>query len=242
MGLGLKLHYPTAGRELDFETLYSHIKKWEGVVTFMYLDTHEPPLVTVGCGNMLPNVAAAKALPFVNTRTNAPATAEEVEAAWAAVTSMPGGQQAKKYKQKVSIEIPEAKAKELAIARLKREFVPQLRKLFQGFDRLPLPAREALVDMAYNGGVGRAEKTVKGKFYKATGLYAYRNPRAAVEDGDWERAARSCGSKSSRKERTEFRQKLFEQAGRIAARAAGKDGNLRLFDNPKSLSFRYGGT
>jgi GH24 family phage-related lysozyme (muramidase) len=57
----------------------------EGYVEHMYLDTKG--LVTVGIGNMLPSVAAAQALPFVNRSTGNRATADEIAADYASVES-----------------------------------------------------------------------------------------------------------------------------------------------------------
>src|ERR1700742_2775530 len=43
--------------ELDYDQVYKDLKPWEGFCKFMYLDTATPPKVTVGVGNMLPDVA-----------------------------------------------------------------------------------------------------------------------------------------------------------------------------------------
>jgi hypothetical protein len=208
--------------KLDYETLYRDILKWEGIVRYMYLDTHKPPLVTVGVGNMLPDVSAAQALPFINTDTQMPATKEEIAAAFHKVASMTGGlKPVTRYKQKPSVEISVEKSKELALTRLEKEFIPGIRDWVNGFDKFPLPAREALIDMAYNGGVGQDPRMVKGVWHKATGLHDYTALKRAVERGDWSAAAIACHNKSSRPERYAWRKNLFEEAGRIAARAKG---------------------
>lgn len=205
--------------QLDYDKVYQHIKRWEGVIRHMYLDTHDPPLVTVGAGNMLPNSAAAQALPFINTRSNKPATPDEISAAFHSVAAMTGGLPARKYKLNPSLEISEETAKALAVSRLKREFLPGLRKWSRGFDRFPLPAREALIDMAYNGGVGRPEKVVKGTLKGPTGLYKFRRLMAAAAAGNWLAASMACHSSSSRPERSQFRKDLFREAARIVARS-----------------------
>jgi len=48
------------------EQSYDALKRWEGVVRYMYLDSIG--LVTVGVGFMIPNVYSASTLPFVNTK------------------------------------------------------------------------------------------------------------------------------------------------------------------------------
>jgi hypothetical protein len=86
----LFLHGHLVGWPLDIDRVYRDLKRCEGVVGHMYLDTHQPPLVTIGAGNMLPNVSAAQSLPFVNTRTGRPATKDEIAYAFQKVTAMPG--------------------------------------------------------------------------------------------------------------------------------------------------------
>lgn len=39
-------------------------KQFEGRIHCMYLDTHDPPLVTVGVGNLIDPVSEAAKLPF----------------------------------------------------------------------------------------------------------------------------------------------------------------------------------
>jgi hypothetical protein len=92
--------------------------------------------------------------------------------------------------------------------------------MFAGFDSYPLPAREALIDIAYNAGVGDEEKIVGGKTHKATGLHAFRHLRQAVESGDWLAAARASHRSSSRETRNKWTRELFEEAARIAGQKA----------------------
>ena len=216
---------------LDFVALYGDIQRWEGVVTFMYLDTAKPPCVTVGTGNMLPDIPAAQALPFLNTDTGQPATKDEVARAFHAVAAMKGGMRAKNYKQKLSIEITDAKAKELALKRLKTEFIPKLRQLLNGFDGFPLPARRAFIDMVYNMGIGGpAHIDKKGKNHKASGLFSFRSLRAAAGTGDWLTASLHCERRNPDKnehtaKRNAWTKALFEQADREAHAGGTSKGN-----------------
>jgi hypothetical protein len=84
-----------------------------------------------------------------------------------------------------------------------------------GFDAYPAPAQRALIDMAYNMGVGRDEKVDKGKTSKAKGLHAFKHLKIAAEAGDWEAAAKACVSSSSAA-RNGWRVQLFEEASRVA--------------------------
>jgi GH24 family phage-related lysozyme (muramidase) len=208
---------------LDFELLYRDLKLQEGMVLYMYLDTAKPPRVTIGAGNMLPNVPAATTLPFVNTTTNAKATSAEIAFAFHSVASMKGGQGSQYYEQDPSIEITEEKAKELAITRLKNEFIPLLRRHFVGFDRYPVPARRALIDMIYNMGWSSGEEARGGKPHH--GLITFEALRRAAEAGEWKTAALHCHRRdthpntkkpSHAAKRNEWTKGLFEEADRIA--------------------------
>jgi GH24 family phage-related lysozyme (muramidase) len=142
-----------ADRE-NVDVYYKVLTLWEGLVCFMYLDTKG--YVTVGIGNLLKTVAAAQALPFQNTSTGETATQLEIETAYNAVLAMkpqkPKG--ASYYKLVPSIELDAEYARMLARERLRKEFLPAIRRRFPEFDRYPMPAREFMVDMAYNGGPG----------------------------------------------------------------------------------------
>lgn len=198
-------------QKLDYDLLYEHIIGHEGIIRHMYLDTHKPPLVTVGAGNMLPNEEAAIALPFVNTDTGKPATNEEIIVCYRKVAAMPGSKVAINgyYKQKPNLEINVDFFRELAINRLKKEFVPSLRRHFESFNRFPMPAQEAIIDIAYNGGVGSVLKQLP--------------LRRAIENYDWETAARIVGTQvagesEQRTKRKAWRSRLFKQAHHIDLR------------------------
>jgi GH24 family phage-related lysozyme (muramidase) len=210
-----------ANQSLNFEDLYNDVERWEGVVKFMYLDNAEPPKVTVGAGNMLPDVKSAQALPFVNTATNRPATAAEIESAFKKVKAMKGAMRAPKYKQTPSIEITKAYAKGLVVQRLKGEFLPKLRGYLRGFDKYPLPARRALIDMIYNMGLGR----VKDEKHKARGLMSFGSLKTACDNRDW--AAEALHSQRPNKKnnphtaaRNAWTKALFESADSLAHRYA----------------------
>ncbi len=185
---------------LDYDQVYEDLKPYEGFCKFMYLDTASPPKVTVGVGNMLPDAASAQKLPFINAATNKPATPDEIASAFNKVAAMKGSMGSDKYKQSPSIEISEDQAKSWAIGRLKGEFVPKLKHLFKDFDSFPLPAKEALIDMIYNMGIGYLAYTdKKGDDHKARGLMSYQNLVKAVKGRDWKTAAEHCARTPSNK-------------------------------------------
>lgn len=60
-------------------------KPFEGVIYWMYLDTHNPPLVTTGMGNMIDPVSLALGLPWTIGDSGIYATQEQIEAEWRTV-------------------------------------------------------------------------------------------------------------------------------------------------------------
>jgi len=62
-------------------------KPLEGCMSCVYLDTHNPPLVTTGVGNMLPNLAAMLDLPWRLRTTGAAATQADIVNEWNRVTA-----------------------------------------------------------------------------------------------------------------------------------------------------------
>ena len=134
------------------QTFVEDLKAAEGLVPYMYLCTKGK--VTIGIGNMMPTVEDAKRLPLLNIDSGAAASDAEIASAYATVSQMAWGMKWTKYKLTPSLEITEDYAFELAIARLKREYLPGIRRKFPDFDDYPKAARRFLVDMAYNGGVG----------------------------------------------------------------------------------------
>src|SRR5450432_132296 len=208
----LFLHSLLLCRPLDYDRLYRQLDRWEGIVGHMYLDTHKPPLVTVGAGNMLSSVSSAQALPFRNVTAGRPATRDEIAHVFEAVGAMPGALPASHYRVKPILELPKREIKELAVGRLRTDFIPKIKTLFWHFDDFPLPAREAIIDIAYNAGIGKAESHVHGTLHRATGLHGFHRLISAIDSGDWMAAARASHRFSSRPERNKWTRDLFEEA------------------------------
>lgn len=60
-------------------------RPFEGRVPWMYLDTHEPPLVTVGVGNLIDPMSEATKLPFQWVVNDARATPAQIAVEWTRV-------------------------------------------------------------------------------------------------------------------------------------------------------------
>jgi GH24 family phage-related lysozyme (muramidase) len=136
---------------IDCAEVLKDLKRWEGDVPFMYLDSKG--LVTVGIGNLLRTVEPAKLLPFVNASTGNRATEADIVTAYNAVSAMPPKLGWRRYKLNPSIELTPETSRQLALSRLESEFLPALRRAYPEFDYYPTSAHRFMIDMAYNGGV-----------------------------------------------------------------------------------------
>jgi GH24 family phage-related lysozyme (muramidase) len=189
----------TARPTADARTLCVELIKWEGCCQHMYVDTRGH--VTTGIGHLLPNADAALALPWCHRATGLPATPAEIRAAFAHVREQGPGLKSLAYRLASDLVLPGGVAADLAATRLEREFLPGLRRLCPSFDNYPMPAQRALVDMAYNLGVG--------------GLGKFHNLLAACERGDFSAAAENCHRRTSREIRNASTRNLFLDAAEL---------------------------
>ena len=166
---------------------------FEGAIPWMYLDTRG--YVTVGVGLMLPNAAAAQKLPFlVGHRT---ATQDEIATEYARVEALPMGRPALFYRRENGLVLEKVEIDSL-LRTVLSGFEAELRAKLTGYDRFPDSVKLALLDMAYNlGPVGL--------------LQGYPTLIAAVEAGNWSKAATNCFRHGPGAARNLWTQKLFLQ-------------------------------
>ena len=131
---------------VDFK---KEIKVSEGSISHMYLDTVGK--VTVGVGNMLPNVAAAQKLVFVVRKTKKKATAAEIKTDFDTVNKQSKGLIASSYKKHTLLDLPATAIDKLLDTRI-AGFKKELKVKFPKFDKYPLTVQFALTDMAFNLG------------------------------------------------------------------------------------------
>jgi GH24 family phage-related lysozyme (muramidase) len=174
------------------------IRHWEGSVPWLYLDTRG--FVTVAVGNLLSTASAAMALPFVVDRngTTVPAFSHEINDDYARVSRMSPGLSARAYRSPSSPILLDEDIDILLNRRLTSEFLPGLERMYPGFDRFPRPAQSALLDLAFNLGLGGL-----GKFHRLG---------AAVARRDWDTAAIQSSRRTSRPERNEWTAAKFRHA------------------------------
>jgi len=182
-----------------FDDLDAH----EGCVPWMYCDSRG--FVTVGIGNLVSSPAIAATLPFRHVNGEG-ALPTERETAWARVNdAYKPNRSAAAYREVTDLRLSQDFMRDLVASRLAGEFIPGIQRLCPGFDTMPLPARRALVDMAYNLGVH--------------GLAMFPHMLAAVNAGDWEMAANQCHRSTCRDTRNAWTAQMFVDAA-IAAGVA----------------------
>lgn len=153
------------------EQTLRQITAFKGATPWMYLD--QSGIVSVGVALALPEVTAAKRLPFqVGTRA---ATEDDIEAAFARVAGLPPGRPALFYHQPGGPELEPF----VIDALLRTALVgtkEQLRQMLPGYQALPPGRKMALLDMAHD-------------LTPAGILTQYPELIQAIKAGSWPRAA-----------------------------------------------------
>lgn len=162
---------------LDLDAYLPLLAGFEGKIPYMYLDTTGN--VTVGVGTMLANVAAAQALPFVlRSDATTQATPIQIAADFNAVHQQPEGRNAQFYQQFTALTLPDDAIQAVLHSEL-TTFLGRLTASFPDFDSYPAPASAAILDMAYNLGLGGL-------------LHGFPTFSHAVQNKDWATAAAQC--------------------------------------------------
>jgi GH24 family phage-related lysozyme (muramidase) len=204
------------------QRIRGELDRWEQPIRWMYLDSEG--LVTVGCGTMLPNAAAAKRVSFVHGTSLQVATPAEVEAAWNSLHSGAAAQKAaasskkfnaKHYADKTDLRITDASTQALRDDHIKADYV-ELKKIYLQFDSFPDDAKVALFDMIYNVGPGRN----KTRHHRASGLRNFVAMNAAINAGKWSLAADRCTRHGIPAQRNRRTAELFRNSAPPQAKPA----------------------
>ncbi len=180
---------------IDVRKFLPNISRWEDVLMYMYQDVKG--YVTCGAGFLLKLESSSVTGRFYDAWWNhteeRSATSDEVRADYRRVARMSSGMRASFYQAKgpPMIELlPEwVEAEEI---RMLEEMIPRLVELMPGFESFPSPAQEAIVDIAWNAGIGAPATATHG----ATGLHAFGGHMIpACNQSDWATAANACHRK-----------------------------------------------
>jgi len=145
---------------------------FEGTFQWPYLDTHKPPLVTVGTGCQ---IGRDEAVTIAWTVNNLPATPDQVLTNYDRVQHMVGGMIATAYRYPGCLILASGEDRRLLDSRIE-DATEFLRGLFPGFDTFPDPAKTGMLEMPFTLGKARFRTT-------------YPSFRVAVLDRDWKSAA-----------------------------------------------------
>jgi GH24 family phage-related lysozyme (muramidase) len=177
----------------------AQLQIFEGIVSWMYLDTRG--FVTVGVGEMLAAASRAQALPFLDSNGNA-VTADVILAEYNRVVALPAAQAAGMYRASASPMLSAASISSLLMAHVEY-FDGQLSAKFANYAAFPEPAKLGLLDMIYNLG--------------PQGLFVgYPTFMGDVASGNWAGAAAQCYRNGPSAARNQWTQQQF-----LAAAANG---------------------
>jgi GH24 family phage-related lysozyme (muramidase) len=204
----------TATQLLSVTAIVQQHERFESNIEYMYCDTLGK--VTVGIGTLIEqghdrakNLAFAHALGFRHWPSEKAATLDDVATDYDACKALAAGHPsttdgrtcdlpATRYDAVTSLFLPEDRIRAAIGAHVAHD-VGALRAKFHGFDRFPLPAREALADMQYNMG---------GKFSRAKWPTFFQ----AVEVRDWYWAAEESERPQLSSDRNKYVHDLLERA------------------------------
>jgi GH24 family phage-related lysozyme (muramidase) len=169
------------------------VESFEGRVPYMYRCTGGE--VTIGIGHAIE--ASADALKLTWSVNGSPASADQIQADWAAVAAAEIGHLASAYQHLTQCRMADADIDVLIAADL-THFEALLAAKLPNWNTYPEPAQEALFDMAFNLGLG--------------GLMKFPSLLKAVDNGNWTEAAAQCHRKGISDARNQATANLFLQA------------------------------
>jgi hypothetical protein len=164
----------------ELRPVLDQIEHYEGRVHHFYLDSAKPANVTIGVGCLVHDTDTAVGLPLHHVLDGLPANPSEKAADFLRVHSMPGGLRDRAYRG--NLRLSDADIDRIAFGRL-RSFLAGLERMFPGYGNYPLGPRLALLDLAWNCGLGTYP-----------GLLGWGRLRSACNSSppQWDVAAREC--------------------------------------------------
>jgi GH24 family phage-related lysozyme (muramidase) len=184
----------------DHSQLKQMLIENEGSIEHMYLDTVGK--VTVGVGHMIPGELEAQRINFVVRGTMRPATTLQISSEFGTVGRQRPAMTAASYRQFTTLDMtPDAidslLDSDIAIMEA------GVRANFFNYDSYPAPAKDALLDMAFNLGVH--------------GLVAhFPHLKAGADSQNWRICAAQCRRNGISDTRNQKTMDLFLAAARLA--------------------------
>lgn len=185
--------------EAQKQTLLSDLRKFEGCIHHMYLDTKGN--VTVGIGHLLATVEAAQRLRFLTEDGyGKPASKSQIAKEFKRLKKQKPGRVASYYARYTELFLPNAEIDQLTTEHI-QQFHSELRRIYPGFDKFPWPANQALFDMAFNMGAAKLRR-------------GWPKMNRAIESRDWREVAKESHRLGIQPARNEHTRKLFEKAAK----------------------------
>lgn len=192
------------------------LEHFEGRFGHFYRDTATAGNLTIGLGCLIPDLATAQTLPFwcrdIGDQAARKATLSDVTWDWRRVSSMAPGNRAGFYRSVGTlVYLDDAGIDTLAAQRL-APILAGLAHLFPTWAAVPPGPRRALVDLAWNLGIGGLSKFVKLRAAVESACErAAANDLKAAKDA-WAAAAREGQVPGGRKERNTWRSERLSDA------------------------------
>lgn len=144
---------PTSVTPQDYLSLsMRQIEVFEGRVPYLYLDPEKN--ITVGVGQMLPNLAAALELPFqINDQTGThPASEQQIIDSWNRLEGMAAGKIASAYYWPGAVFLTGDEIDQLLL-KVIYALDAGMPSVYATYPNWPTPAKLAILDCAYNLGI-----------------------------------------------------------------------------------------
>jgi GH24 family phage-related lysozyme (muramidase) len=184
------------------------LKRFEGEVAHLYLDSRGNP--TIGVGFLMANANQFCALNLVHKQSGKPASNSEKQAEYKKISKQKSGYKASWYAQFCELTLPSHETDKFLHKHLV-QFKQELNKVFSKqsgfncqFEQMPLSAQYALLDMAFNLGTPHLAKN-------------WPRLHQAIKQQDWHCAAQECSRRHIQSERNAATEQLFKQASKTSS-------------------------
>jgi GH24 family phage-related lysozyme (muramidase) len=191
---------------MNLANIKARLIRFEGSIPHMYRCTGGE--VTIGVGHAIPSAEAAAKLKLVQIGDQQPASITQIRTEFKRVKKAPLGHTADWYRQHCELRLPDADIDSLLESDI-ASVLHQVDEHFAFLSQYPVPAQEAIFDMAFNLGL--------------TGLLQkFPNCTQAIRRLNWTKAAMECHRNGISEERNQETKELFTQASVEAATPASQ--------------------
>jgi GH24 family phage-related lysozyme (muramidase) len=171
--------------EAQLNRVKARTEQREGRIAWLYRDSATEGNATCGVGHLVADLAHAQSLPFRPSIT---------AAEWHGLMTAPRGMRAAAYQSDTEGRLTDA-AMDALLDQDLNACLERLRVQFSDFDGYPGGVQEALLDMAFNLGIG--------------GLLKFSHLVCAVRASDWKSCSLQCHRRGISEERNQETAALF---------------------------------